>query len=89
MNKRLKFVENLIEDIEFKNVPEEFISGARVTSFSGDVTIMDCEEVFELINDPESLEEHDVASVSLILNIEAISDSLEYYAEILLSSVPE
>lgn len=89
MNKKNEFIEDLIQDIEFKDVPEEFIDGARVTSYSGDVTLMDCDEVFNLISDPENLERNDVASVALILNLEAIGDALDYYAEILLSSIPE
>lgn len=89
MNKKHEFVEDLIREIEFRDVPEEFIKGARVISYSGDVTIMDPDEVFELISDPRSLEEGDVASVEVILDIEAIDDALEYYAEIILSSIPE
>lgn len=89
MNKKNEFIEDLIQDIEFKDVPEEFIDGARVTSYSGDVTVMDCDEVFDLISDPENLERNDVASVALILNLEAIGDALDHYAEILLSSIPE
>lgn len=89
MNKKFEFVENLIQDIEFENVPEEFISGGRVTTFSGDVTIMDSDEVLDLINDPEVLAQNDVASVALILDFEAISDALDHYSEIILSSIPE
>ena len=88
MNKKREFIENLIQDIEFKDVPEAFVMGARVTSYSGDITIMDPEEVLELISDPESLERHDVAAVSLILDLEAVESAIDHYTEILLSSIP-
>lgn len=89
MGKNRKFLDQLISELEPDHVPEEFVSYAKVTNHSGDVSILTNDEFLDLISDPENLEENDVLDIQLILDLDSVKEAIEFYSEIILNGVPE